>query len=155
MRATPGQPAHCFEQTRHLDGVGHAVGVAERLLQELIEAEATTKIGAEWGEHTDARTTWRNGHREKTMTTQAGDLELAIPKLRAGSFFPSLLERRRRIDQALYAVIMEAYVHGVSTRSVDDLVKALGSDPPPARTCCCGRAPASHGRMPEGEAIGP
>jgi transposase-like protein len=62
------------------------------------------------------------------VTTQAGDLELAIPKLRAGSFFPSLLERRRRIDQALYAVIMEAYVHGVSTRSVDDLVKALGSD---------------------------
>jgi putative transposase len=55
-------------------------------------------------------------------------LELAIPKLRAGSFFLSLLERRRCIDQALYAVIMEAYVHGVSTRSVDDLVKALGSD---------------------------
>jgi transposase-like protein len=62
------------------------------------------------------------------VTTQAGDLELAIPKLRAGSFFPSLFERRRRIDQALYAVVMEAYVHGVSTRSVDDLVKALGSD---------------------------
>jgi putative transposase len=55
-------------------------------------------------------------------------LDLAIPKIRAGSFYPSLLERRRRIDQALYAVIMEAYVHGVSTRSVDDLVKALGAD---------------------------
>ncbi|MGA5711397.1 IS256 family transposase, partial [Streptomyces cellulosae] len=64
----------------------------------------------------------------KTVTTQAGDLDLAIPKLRTGSFFPSLLERRRRIDQALYAVIMEAYVHGVSTRAVDDLVKALGTD---------------------------
>jgi transposase-like protein len=62
------------------------------------------------------------------VTTQAGDLELAIPKLRAGGFFPSRLQRRRRIDQALSAVIMEAYVHGVSTRSVDDLVKALGSD---------------------------
>jgi hypothetical protein len=97
-------------------------------LQELIEAEATARIGAEWGERTDTRPTLRNGYREKTVTTQAGDLELAIPKLRAGSFFPSLLERRRRIDQALYAVIMEAYVHGVSTRSVDDLVKALGSD---------------------------
>ncbi|MFJ9753265.1 IS256 family transposase, partial [Streptomyces chartreusis] len=60
--------------------------------------------------------------------TQAGDLDLAIPKLRSGSFFPCLLERRRRIDQALYAVIMEAYVEGVSTRSVDDLVKALGAD---------------------------
>ncbi|MFC7900481.1 IS256 family transposase [Streptomyces griseoincarnatus] len=81
------------------------------------------------GEHTDTRTTWRNGHREKTVTTQAGDLELAIPKLRAGSFFPSLLERRRRIDQALYAVVMEAYVHGVSTRSVDDLVKVLAPTP--------------------------
>jgi len=101
---------------------------AVRLLQELIEAEATPKIGAGWGEHTGTRTTWRNGHREKTVTTQADDLELAIPKLRAGSLFPSLLERRRRIDQALYAVIMEAYVHGISTRSVDDLVKALGSD---------------------------
>jgi transposase-like protein len=60
------------------------------------------------------------------LTTTAGDLELRIPKLRAGSFFPSLLERRRRIDQALFAVVMEAYLHGVSTRKVDDLVKALG-----------------------------
>ncbi|MER6218870.1 IS256 family transposase [Streptomyces sp. NPDC001674] len=91
-------------------------------------ADTTARIGAEWGERTETRTAWRNGHREKTMTTQAGDLELAIPKLRAGSFFPSLLEHRRRIDQALYAVVMEAYVHGVSTRSVDDLVHALGSD---------------------------
>jgi hypothetical protein len=93
-----------------------------------IEAEATARIGAEWGEHTDTRTTWRDGHREKTLTTQAGDLDPAIPKMRTGSFFPSLLERRRRIDQALYAVIVEAYVRGVSTRSVDDLVKALGAD---------------------------
>jgi putative transposase len=98
------------------------------MLQELIEAEATARIGAEWNEHTDTRTTFRNGHRDKTLSTQAGDLELGIPKLRSGSFFPVLLERRRRIDQALYAVIMEAYVHGVSTRSVDDLVKALGAD---------------------------
>ena len=62
------------------------------------------------------------------MTTTSGDLELRIPKLRAGTFFPCLLERRRRIDQALFAVIMEAYLHGVSTRKVDDLVKALGAD---------------------------
>ena len=62
------------------------------------------------------------------MTTTAGDLDLRIPKLRTGSFFPSLLERRRRVDQALYAVVMEAYLHGVSTRKVDDLVKALGAD---------------------------
>jgi putative transposase len=57
-----------------------------------------------------------------------GDLDLKIPKLRAGSFFPALLERRRRVDQALFAVVMEAYVHGVSTRKADDLVKALGAD---------------------------
>ncbi|MFD9471490.1 IS256 family transposase [Streptomyces goshikiensis] len=117
-----------LESLRSADSLELVREVAERLLQELIEAEATARIGAEWGERTESRTGWRNGHRDKTVTTQAGDLELAIPKLRAGSFFPSLLERRRRIDQALYAVVMEAYVHGVSTRSVDDLVKALGSD---------------------------
>ena len=70
----------------------------------------------------------RNGSRPRVLSTAAGDLELAIPKLRTGSFFPSLLERRRRVDQALFAVIMEAYLHGVSTRKVDDLVKALGID---------------------------
>jgi putative transposase len=62
------------------------------------------------------------------LTTTAGDLNLKIPKLRNGSFFPALLERRRRVDQALYAVVMEAYLHGVSTRKVDDLVKALGAE---------------------------
>ena len=65
-------------------------------------------------------------NRSKLLT--AGDLSLSIPKLRQGSFFPALLERRRRVDQALYAVVMEAYLHGVSTRKVDDLVKALGAD---------------------------
>ena len=117
-----------LESLRSADGLELVRSVAERMLQELIEAEATARIGAEWNEHTDARTALRNGHREKTLTTQAGDLGLGIPKLRSGSFFPVLLERRRRIDQALFAVVMEAYVHGVSTRSVDDLVKALGSD---------------------------
>jgi putative transposase len=68
------------------------------------------------------------GSLTRTLTTTAGDLELRIPKLRTGSFFPSLLERRRRIDQALFAVVMEAYLHGVSTRKVDDLVRALGAD---------------------------
>lgn len=62
------------------------------------------------------------------MTTTAGDLDLKIPKLRQGTFFPALLERRRRVDQALFAVVMEAYLHGVSTRKVDDLVKALGAE---------------------------
>ena len=95
-------------------------------LQALIEAEATETIGAGRYERTGGRGTHRNGHRPKTVSTTAGDIEVQIPKLRAGSFFPSLLERRRRIDRALHAVIMEAYVHGVSTRSVDDLVAAMG-----------------------------
>ncbi len=96
-------------------------------LQALIEAEATDKLGAGRYERTDTRITHRNGHRTKTVATTSGDVEVKIPpKLRSGSFFPSLLERRRRIDKALYAVVMEAYVHGVSTRSVDDLVGALG-----------------------------
>jgi putative transposase len=97
------------------------------VLQELIEAELTATIGAGPGQHSSARTALRNGHRPKLITTQAGDIELAIPKLRTGSFFPSILERRRRVDRALFAVVMEAYVHGVSTRKVDDLVKALGA----------------------------
>jgi putative transposase len=99
----------------------------EWILQQLIEAEATAFIGAGPHERTETRSTQRNGHRARLLSTSAGDVELAIPKLRQGSFFPSLLERRRRIDRALYAVVMEAYVHGVSTRKVDDLVKALGA----------------------------
>jgi transposase-like protein len=97
-------------------------------MQALIEAEATEKIGAGRYERSEDRGTHRNGHRAKLVSTTSGDIELKIPKLRAGSFFPALLERRRRIDKALHAVIMEAYVHGVSTRSVDDLVGALGVD---------------------------
>lgn len=98
------------------------------VLQELIELEAAQTIGAGRYERTDERTTHRNGTRSRLLSTKAGDVELRIPKLRSGSFFPSLLEPRRRIDRALYAVVMEAYVHGVSTRKVDDLVAALGID---------------------------
>jgi putative transposase len=96
--------------------------------QELIELEATAVVGAGRYERTDERTTHRNGSRTRLLSTKAGDVELHIPKLREGSFFPSLLSPRRRIDQALWAVVMEAYVHGVSTRKVDDLVAALGID---------------------------
>jgi putative transposase len=98
------------------------------VMQELIEAEATEKIGAAKWERTETRTTERNGYRDRLLATQAGDVDLRIPKLRNGSYFPVILEPRRRIDQALYAVVMEAYVCGVSTRSVDDLVAALGID---------------------------
>jgi putative transposase len=98
------------------------------VLQALVELEATQVIGAGRYERSDTRTTHRNGTRSRLLSTKAGDVELAIPKLREGSFYPSLLEPRRRIDRALWAVIMEAFVHGVSTRNVDDLVTALGID---------------------------
>src|SRR3954454_22555910 len=101
---------------------------AQTIYQALIDAELTSVIGAGPWERSDQRTAQRNGSRTRTLSTTAGDLELQIPKLRSGSFFPSLLERRRRVDQALFAVVMEAYLHGVSTRKVDDLVKALGID---------------------------
>jgi putative transposase len=108
------------------DGIDLVRTLAQWAAQQLIEAEATERIGAERYERADGRVTHRNGSRQRTLTTKAGDLELAIPKLRRGSFFPEILEPRRRIDQALYAVVMEAYVHGVSTRAVDDLVVAMG-----------------------------
>ena len=100
----------------------------ETFYQELIEAEAAAFIGAAAFERTPVRTRQRNGSRPRTLTTTVGDLQLRIPKLRQGRFFPSLLEWRRRVDQALFAVVMEAYVHGVWTRKLDDLVKALGAD---------------------------
>jgi putative transposase len=109
------------------DGVDLIREAVQLVLQELIETEATEQIGAARYERADTRITERNGARPRLLTTQAGDVELRIPKLRKGSFFPSILEPRRRIDQALYAVVMEAYVNGVSTRSVDDLVDALGA----------------------------
>src|SRR5674476_531301 len=87
----------------------------EHLYQELIDAEATAVIGAGPWQRTTERTALRNGSRDRVLTTTAGDLELRIPKLRTGSFFPSLLERRRRVDQALFAVVMEANLQGVSS----------------------------------------
>ena len=112
-----------FRSGEGTDFIRECVRVA---MQELIDAEATAVIGAGRYERTESRTTERNGTRPRLLTTHAGDIQLAVPKLRAGAFFPSILSPRRRIDQALYAVVMEAYVHGVSTRSVDDLVIALG-----------------------------
>jgi putative transposase len=110
------------------DGVDLIRESVRMVMQELIETEAAERIGAARYERTESRTTDRNGVRPRVLATQAGDVELRIPKLRKGSFFPAILEPRRRIDQALYAVVMEAYVAGVSTRSVDDLVAALGID---------------------------
>ncbi|MCL6444420.1 MAG: IS256 family transposase, partial [Alicyclobacillus sp.] len=98
------------------------------LAQSLIDAEATEKIGADRYERSEERVTQRNGYRKRDWDTRLGTIELNIPKLRKGSFFPSILEPRRRAEQALAAVVQEAYVNGVSTRKVDDLVRALGLD---------------------------
>jgi putative transposase len=87
------------------------------VLQELIETEASDVIGAARNERTDSRVNERNGSRPRILATQGGDIDLRIPKLRTRSFFPLILEPRRRIDQAMYAVVMEAYVAGVSTRA--------------------------------------
>jgi putative transposase len=106
--------AEVFRTGEGTDFIRECVRVA---MQELIDAEATAAIGAGRYERTESRTTERNGSRPRLLTTHAGDVQLTIPKLRAGSFFPSILSPRRRIDQALYAVVMEAYVHGVSTQS--------------------------------------
>jgi putative transposase len=96
------------------------------LCRELMEAEVADQIGAELGEVAPGRVTHRNGYRPRLWDTRAGGIELAIPKLRQGSYFPSFLEPRRRSEQALVAVVQEAYVNGVSTRKVDRLVEQLG-----------------------------
>ena len=98
------------------------------LSQALMETEVAGLIGAERHERTADRTAFRNGHRLRTWDTRVGTIELAIPKVRPGTYFPSLLQPRRRAEHALLAVVQEAYVHGVSTRKVDDLVRALGVD---------------------------
>lgn len=108
-----------------LDGDGLRQ-LVELLAQELIELEAAQKIGAGKYERSDERTTHRNGYRERGLDTRVGELSLRIPKVRQGTFFPTLLEPRRRAEKALLAVVQEAYVDGVSTRKVDDLVQALG-----------------------------
>jgi putative transposase len=96
--------------------------VANRMMD--LEVESLT--GAAHGERSPARINHRNGYRERAWQTRAGTVDLEIPKLRKGSYFPAFLEPRRASEKALTAVIQEAYVHGVSTRSVDDLVKAMG-----------------------------
>ncbi len=98
------------------------------LAQALMETEVAGLIGAERYERSGERGTYRNGYRLRTWDTRVGTIELAIPKLRTGSYFPSLLEPRRRAERALLGVVQEAYVHGVSTRKVDDVLKALGLD---------------------------
>jgi putative transposase len=109
---------------------GEAVDVLRDSLrwvcQQLMEAEVSELIGAEHGERNPERLTHRNGYRARPWQTRAGEIELAIPKLRRGSYFPSFLEPRKRSEQALVSVVQEAYVAGVSTRKVDQVVESLG-----------------------------
>ena len=95
--------------------------------ERIMEAEVEARTGAAKGARTPMREVQRNGYRDRDWDTRAGRIALEIPKLRKGSYFPSFLEPRRTAEKALVAVIQEAYVHGVSTRSVDDLVKAMGA----------------------------
>jgi putative transposase len=97
------------------------------LVTQLMEAEVGALAGAGLGERApDRRHSQRNGYRQRRWDTRVGELELAIPRLRTGSYFPSFLEPRRRAEQALVAVVQEAYVNGISTRKVDRLVEQLG-----------------------------
>ena len=113
-----------FMQSEHADVLKESVAF---MVGELIEAELAVHLGAEHGERApDRRLAQRNGYRHRAWQTRVGELDLAIPKLRRGSFMPSFLEPRRRAEQALVAVIQEAYVNGVSTRKVDRLVEQLG-----------------------------
>ena len=100
--------------------------VAESVLQIIMEADVDGLIGAGRHERSGDRTTWRNGYRERALDTRLGTLNLKIPKLRAGAYFPGFLEPRKTVEKALVAVIQEAWIAGVSTRRVDELVQAMG-----------------------------
>ena len=99
--------------------IGYAAG-------RLMELEVGARTGAGYDQKDPQRLVQRNGYRERDWETRAGTVELRIPRLRKGSYFPSFLEPRRMAEKALTAVIQEAYIQGISTRSVDDLVKAMG-----------------------------
>src|ERR1700748_258699 len=111
------------EKSPDADLLREMIGFAAKRLMEL-EVEGQT--GASYGEKNPERLAQRNGYRDRTWETRAGTVELRIPKLRKGSYFPGFLEPRRMAEKALTAVVQEAYVQGVSTRSVDDLVQAMG-----------------------------
>ncbi len=136
-RMTPVELVDKVMSSEHADVVRESVAW---VAAELMEAEVAGQVGAELGEVSVDRVTQRNGYRPRAWDTRAGEIELRVPKLRSGSYFPSFLEPRRRCEQAIVAVVMEAYVNGVSTRKVDRLVEQLGiegmSKDRVSRMCC-------------------
>jgi transposase-like protein len=129
--------------------------VAEAVLQLRMETDVEGMIGAGRYERSGERTTWRNGYRDRILDTRLGSLQLRIPKLRQGSYFPPFLEARKSSEKALIAVIQEAWIGGVSTRWVDDLVPAMGLSgissrrfPSCARKSTSGCMRSSTGRWP-------
>ena len=100
--------------------------IAESVLQLIMEADVDGLIGAGRYERGEARQTWRNGYRDRSLDTRLGTLNLKIPKMRSGAYFPGFLEPRKMAEKALVAVIQEAWINGVSTRKVDELVQAMG-----------------------------
>src|SRR5690606_24443985 len=99
----------------------------QTMLQSVMEAEVSAKCGAAYGERSGERSNQRNGYRTRALETRVGSMDLQVPKMRKGSYFPSFLQPRRRWEQAFVNVVSEAYVQGVSTRSVEDLVEAMGA----------------------------
>ncbi|HEX2232882.1 MAG TPA: IS256 family transposase [Thermoleophilaceae bacterium] len=122
-RMTPVELVDKVMSSEHADVVRESVAW---VAAEIMEAEVSGQIGAELGELAAGRVTQRNGYRPRAWETRAGEIELRIPKLRSGSYFPSFLEPRRRAERALVAVVQEAYINGVSTRKVDRLVEQMG-----------------------------
>ena len=122
-RMTASQVVDKLMSEEHRDVLRESVAW---VVAELMEAEVSAQVGAERGERAPERSAQRNGYRPRSWSTRAGELELAIPRLRTGSYFPSFLEPRKRSERALVAVVQEAYVNGVSTRKVDRLVEQLG-----------------------------